>query len=77
MLDVHVFNAYTSQETLNLFTQPANLLLGSDKIFHIKYLTPAGIKSSFSTTSFLYKTDQSAEVISKIGLSSAGVSVVR
>jgi hypothetical protein len=62
---------------LNLLTQPANLLLGSERIFQIKYFTQAGILSSFSTTSFLYKTDQSAEVISNIGSSSAGVSVVR
>jgi hypothetical protein len=62
---------------LNLLTQPANLLLGSERIFHIRYFIQAGILSSFSTTSFLYKTDQSAAVISKIGFISAGVSVVK
>jgi hypothetical protein len=62
---------------LNLFTQPASLLAGSERIFHIKYLTHAGIISSFSTTSFWYKTDQSADLISRIGFSSAGVDVVK
>jgi hypothetical protein len=60
-----------------LFTQPASLLAGSERIFHIKYLTHAGIMSSDSFTSFLYKTEPSAEVISNIGLISAGVSVVK
>jgi hypothetical protein len=77
MFDVHVLRAYVSHETLNLFTHPASLLAGSERIFHIKYLTHAGIRSSFSTTSFVYKTDQSADVISNIGSSSAGVSVVK
>jgi hypothetical protein len=77
MFDVHVFRAYVNHETLNLFTHQANLLAGSERIFHIRYLTHAGIRSSFSTTSFVYKTDQSADVISSIGLSSAGVSVVK
>jgi hypothetical protein len=66
-----------SPDTLNLFTQPASLLFGSDKIFHIRYLTHAGIISSVSSTSFSYKTEPSAAVISNIGLISAGVSVVK
>ena len=77
IFEVPVLRAYTNHDTLNLFTHPANLLFGSESIFQIKYLTHAGIISSFSFTSFLYKTDQSADVISSIGLISAGVSVVK
>ena len=45
-LDVHVFNAYLSHDTVNLFSQPGILFAVSERIFQIKETSPGLMTSS-------------------------------